>query len=117
MAESIKAFSDPHYTYYRLTKKFGLLKAGTIFYHDPEDTIYGCAACGCLKNCWTADGNCDNGITGGSVILHHAFAETDLFEKVEWTPDEFLKTLDKGKYTLVIDDDGKWSVTKHGGFY
>jgi len=45
---AIRAFSDPKYTYYRLTKDFGILKAGTIFYHDPSEQLYGSPAAGCL---------------------------------------------------------------------
>jgi len=48
---AIRAFSDPKYTYYRLTKDFGILKAGTIFYHDPSEQLYGSPAAGCLINC------------------------------------------------------------------
>ena len=38
---TIRAFSDPKYNYYKLTCDLSLLKAGTIFYHDPDDRIYG----------------------------------------------------------------------------
>ena len=94
------------------------MKAGEIFYHDPDDHICGSFTEGCLKNCWTADGDCSScGVCGGSVIFHVNFAKTDLFEVVSWSHEEFLKSLTKGKYTLVIDSDGKWSVSKLGDVF
>ena len=86
MKKFIKALSDPKYDYYRLTKDFGVLKAGAIFYHDPDDDVYGSIAQGCLKLCWTPDGNCygSPAIAGETVILHYIFANTDWFEKVDW---------------------------------
>ena len=117
---SIRAFSDPKYNYYRLTKDFGLLKAGTIFYHDPNDTLYGSLAQGCLKNCWTSDGGCfeGNGISlaGGAVILHYEYVGTDWFEKVECTEENFIAGLKPGQYELEVYADGTYKIIKHGSY-
>ena len=112
--KTIRAFSDPDYDYYRLTKDFGLLKAGTIFFHDPDDNIYGSVAEGCLKNCWTADGNCENNLCGSTVILHYRFAFTDWFEKVERNIDSLVGNLRTGHYKLDIHPDGSWDITGYG---
>lgn len=112
--ESIRAFSKPEYDYYRLTKDFGLLKAGTIFYHDPDDTIYGSVAKGCLKNCWTADGDIYGSICGGTVILHYEYVNTDWFEKINRTPLELLNGLQIGYYGVEVFSDGTWKVQKYG---
>ena len=63
--ETVRAFSDSRYDYYRLTKPFGMLPVGTIFVHDPDDNMYGSPAQGCLKNCWAPDGSCYGGLCGG----------------------------------------------------
>lgn len=115
-ADSIRAFSNPTYNYYRLTKDFGLLKAGTIFFHDPDDNVYGSIAQGCLKNCWTPDGNCDNGLCGGTVILHYRFVDTEWFEKVERTPVTVMESLSQGHYEMDVHADGTWTITKFGGY-
>lgn len=113
-ATSIRAFSDSKYDYYRLTKDFGRLKAGAIFYHDTDDTIYGSAAYGCLKNCWTPDGNCYNGLCGGTVILHYSFVESDCFQKVECTVDTITDALSCGYYTMEVHADGSVDIHKYG---
>lgn len=80
---SIKAFSEPGYNYYRLKNDFGFLKAGAIFYHDTDDQENGSIAEGCLKLCWKPDGGCYSQLCGGTIILHADFAEEDdLFERV-----------------------------------
>ena len=112
-AKSIRAFSDPHYDYYRLTRDLGPLKAGTIFYHDPDDHIYGSISQGCLKNCQTPDGNCGE-ICGGTVILHYIFANSDLFEKVNFNLSNMINALDPGKYLVEINSDGTWEIIKRG---
>ena len=93
-AFGIKAFSDKKYDYYRLTKDFGVLKKGAIFYHDPDDHTRGSQRDGCLLLCWTPDGNCYGGICGGTVALHYSFAKTDWFEKVDGVTG---KTIEKVK--------------------
>ena len=85
---SEKAFSNPNHTYYRTTKDIGFLPAGTIFFHDKEDTLYGSIAKGCIKLCWSPSGDCvgniEQRICGGTVIFHYSFVEkSDLFEEVE----------------------------------
>ena len=114
MAHSIRAFSNPNYDYFKLTKPFGMLKKGTIFYHDPNDDVYGSTSQGCLKNCWSPDGNCLNGLCGGTVILHYDFVKTDWFVKVERKATELMETLDKGHYRLQVNDDGSWDIHKYG---
>lgn len=111
--EAIRAFSNPHYDYYRLTRDLGPLKAGTIFYHDPDDHIYGSVSQGCLKNCWTPDGNCGE-ICGGTVIFHYIFANSDLFEKVESNLNNIMNALDPGEYSIKVGNNGTWKITKHG---
>lgn len=112
--DSIRAFSNPKYDYYRLKHDFGLLKAGTIFYHDTDDTVYGSVLYGCLKNCWTPDGNCENGLCGGTVVLHAKFINTDWFEKVERTPAVLMESLAQGYYRMEVHADGSWTLTKYG---
>ena len=112
-AESVRAFSDPKYDYYRLTRDLWPLKAGDIFYHDPDDHIYGSVAEGCLKNCWTPDGSCGQ-ICGGTVIFHHMFVDSDLFEKVERNAETLLNSLAPGNYSMRVDEDGCWEIRKHG---
>ena len=118
MAKSIRAFSDPNYDYYRLTKDFGLLKAGTIFFHDPDDDVYGSIAEGCLKNCYTPDGDCFEGngcsLCGGSVILHYRFIKTDWFEKIVVTEENLIKILKPGHYEVDVDADGSYYIKKYG---
>lgn len=113
-SEAVRAFSDPDYDYYRLTQDFGPLKAGTIFFHDPDDHIYGSVAEGCLKNCWTPDGNCESGLCGGTVILHFNFALTPWFEKVERNIDNIVGALKTGHYTIDVHPDGSWDMTAYG---
>lgn len=114
-ADSVRAFTNPNLDYYKLTKDFGLLKAGTIFYHDQDDDVYGSVAHGCLKNCWTPDGNTENGLCGGTVILHYNFIHTDWFEKVEFSPAVLMESLPQGHYTLEVQADGSWTIHKCGG--
>jgi hypothetical protein len=71
----IRAFSDDNYDYYELLVKFGKLEKGAIFVHDPDDNMYGSLSRGCLKLCWTPDGNCYSGLCANTVFLHYAFVE------------------------------------------
>lgn len=117
--KAVRAFEYPQYDYYRLTRDLGPLKEGTIFFHDPDDHIYGSVAAGCLKNCWTTDGNCfpgnDFGVCGGTVILHYSFANSDLFEKVERNEDTLMSSLSPGHYEMDVHANGRWELKKHGG--
>lgn len=72
-----------NYDYYELVKDFGSLKKGAIFVHDPKDDMYGSLAQGCLKLCWTADGNCFSGLCANTVFLHFRFSTDDIFKKVQ----------------------------------
>lgn len=112
--KTIKAFSDPYYDYYKLTKDLGCLPAGAIFYHDPDDDCFGSIAEGCLKLCWTPDGNCYGRLCGGTVILHCLFAESDLFEKVDFTASNILSAFTPGHYEMSVHADGTWSVNRTG---
>ena len=114
MAHSIRALTNTGYKYYRLTKDFGLLKAGTIFYHDPDDNIYGSIANGCLKLCWTPDGNCYSGLCGGTVILHYNFVYTDCFELINRNASTLGEVLDPGHYRLNVLTNGDWDIRKYG---
>ena len=113
--KTVRAFQYPEYDYYRLTCELGPLPEGTIFFHDPDDHVYGSQAAGCLKNCWTADGNCSGSICGGTVILHYCFVDTDLFEKVERTDENLINSLRPGHYEIDVCSNGEWKITKHGG--
>lgn len=92
-ANGIRAFSDQRYDYYRLVKPLGnVLPAGTVFVHDKGDHVYGSLANGCLKLCWTPDGNCyrtavNTGLCANTVILHARFADSDLFELAQKADD------------------------------
>lgn len=112
--ETVRAFSDSRYDYYRLTKPFGMLPAGTIFVHDPYDNMYGSPAQGCLKNCQAPDGSCYGGLCGGTVFLHYDFVNTDWFEKVEDTFSDMIKDIPAGDYDLKVRHNGTWSLTRHG---
>lgn len=83
---AIRAFSNSGYDYYETTEKIGFLPKGTIFYHDKDDDINGSPAEGCLKLCWTPDGNCygdkDTQICGGTVIFHTSFIRRGLFKEI-----------------------------------
>lgn len=114
MNKSVRALADPQYDYYRLMKDFGPLKAGAIFFHDPDDDLYGSIARGCIKLCWTPDGDCYSGLCGSTVILHYRFVETDLFEKVERTSTNMLDALSQGYYGVEAHADGTWKIQKFG---
>ena len=60
------------YDFYKLEKNIPLLKKGAIFYYDPHDYIKGSIGEGCLKLCWTEDGNVylPSGVCAGTVIFH-----------------------------------------------
>lgn len=120
IGDGIRAFSDSRYDYYRLTCDIGdMLSKGTIFVHDPADDIYGSAAEGCLKMCWTPDGSCYNSLCAGTVIFHASFMKSDLFEKVDIAEmnksiDLITNELSVGNYELEIHADGSWTVQKFG---
>lgn len=91
----VKAFSDPKYDYYALTRNLGWqpeehgcaagyrLPKGMIFYHDKGDEVRGSRADGCLKNCWTPQGDCYGGLCGDTIVFHAALIGTDLLELVQ----------------------------------
>lgn len=100
----VRAFSDKKYDYYKLTKSLGfndsgygieqyILPKGAIFYHDKDDSVRGSIAEGCLKNCWTPDGNCYGCIGGDSMSFHASFRKTDLFELVQRADDSKIDKL------------------------
>lgn len=113
-ANSIRAFSDPDYDYYELTRDLHPLEKGTIFYHDKNDGVYGSITQGCLKNCWTPDGNCYGGLCGGTVIFHYCFANTDLFKKVTRNNQNLISSLSPGTYTLKVYGNDQWIIERHG---
>lgn len=86
----IRAFSNPKYDYYELTKPIGcgykgtkeILPAGSVFVHDIDDHEQGSAAEGCLKLCWKPDGNCYGMLCANAVVLHAAFRNSDMFKIV-----------------------------------
>lgn len=92
-SNGIRAFSDPQYDYYKLTQSLGdILPAGTVFVHDKYDSVCGSIANGCLKLCWTPDGNCyhtvhNAGLCANTVILHAGFAKSGMFELAQKADD------------------------------
>ena len=89
--KSIRAFSDDRYDYYELTTPLGyvdnkdefLVPARSIFVHDTDDHELGSIVNGCLKLCWTPDGNTYGSLCGGTVIFHSEFINTPLFKLVK----------------------------------
>lgn len=70
------------YDYYELLKDIPLCKRGTIFYHDPKDTVRGSIANGCLKLAWL-QGSCQNGLAGDAIVFHaDARHDRDWFARV-----------------------------------
>jgi hypothetical protein len=104
----IRAFSDMSYDYYELTQSIGLdnnnkeyiLPAGSIFYHDKSDSVRGSIGDGCLKLCWTPDGNCYGWICGGSMAFHAAFKNTDLFRLVQ--PENYIDKVIELKNAIAV---------------
>lgn len=95
---SCKAYSDKRYDYYRLTQDLGgVVPAGAIFVYDTDDSKSGSPARGCLKLCWTKDGNCFKGrkhtISGGTVVFHASFIDSDMFEIVSSSKNSKLQNL------------------------
>ena len=128
MVDGIRAFSDAKYDYYKLTQDLGgILPKGTVFYHDPDDQECGSIGHGCLKLCWTPDGNCyhtseSNGLCGGTVIFHYNFAHSPLFEKVDLrevssTGEKVARELSLHggrRFEVVVRRDGSWEVKSFG---
>lgn len=85
----MRAFADKKYDYYELTQSLGfdgrdyMLPDGSIFYHDKDDDVKGSIGDGCLKLCWTPDGNCYGRIAGDCMAFHASFKDTDLFKLVQ----------------------------------
>lgn len=95
---SCRAYEDKRYDYYRLKQDLGgIVPIGAIFVHDTDDSISGSLARGCLKLCWTKDGNCfkgkDDTVCGGSVVFHAAFINSNMFELVSQCKSNRLKSL------------------------
>ena len=85
----MRAFANNKYDYYELTQSLGfyknnyLIPDGAIFVHDRDDKVRGSIAEGCLKLCWTPDGNCYGSLCADTIIFHADFRNTDLFKKVD----------------------------------
>lgn len=97
----MRAFQSNRYDYYELTQPLGfyrgdyLLPDGAIFVHDKDDSVRGSIAQGCLKLCYTPDGNGYGvfGLCGDTVVFHAEFRNTDLFRKVESNKIDKLEAL------------------------
>ena len=91
IGNGIRAFSNPKYDYYELTKPIGcgyrgtkeILPAGSVFVHDIDDHEQGSIVEGCLKLCWKPDGNCYGSLCANTVVLHAAFKDSDMFKIVK----------------------------------
>lgn len=98
--ESCRAFSNTKYDYYELLRPLAdVVPAGAIFVHDTDDNVYGSVANGCLKLCWTPDGNCYKGenhaLCGGTVVLHSCFKNSSLFAKARSKDDVVKNKIDE----------------------
>lgn len=99
----LRAFSDKRYDYYELTTPLGycengskkdyLIPDGAIFVHDRDDSIKGTIGDGCLKLCWTPDGNTYGWICGGGMAFHPSFKNSDLFKLVQPAENKITKKL------------------------
>lgn len=105
IGNGIRAYSNPKYNYYELTESIGckylgkqeiLLPAGAIFVHDTDDREQGSIAEGCLKLCWTPDGNTYGSLCANTVVLHAAFKDTAMFRLTKISKRN--KLLDKIEY-------------------
>lgn len=116
----LRAFSDKRYNYYELTQSLGfnnsgygikehILPKGSIFVHDKDDNRLGSIGDGCLKLCWTPDGNCYGGLCGGAMMFHSAFKNTDLFILVQSSEDiNKIKKLEN----LISDLENQLEIAK-----
>lgn len=80
-----RAFADGRFDYYELQQDLAnIVPKGAIFVHDTEDDVYGSIADGCLKLCWTPNGNIysteSHGICGGTIVLHSVFKDSEMFK-------------------------------------
>lgn len=117
----MRAFSDSQYDYYELTQPLGLkkymhrtddyiLQKGAIFVHDKDDDKYGSGE-GCLKLCWTPEGNCYGYVGAGEVKFCGEFRHTDLFKLAQ--PTGSTKKLQEIELKcLVADLEKKLAVVK-----
>ena len=100
----MRAFENKDFDYYELTQPLGfsdgeyLVPDGAIFVHDKNDNVRGSIANGCLKLCWTPDGNCYGCLCADTVVFHANFRMTDLFKKVDickiYKLEEFIRNLE-----------------------
>ena len=85
----MRAFRDKNFDYYELMQPLGfngktyLVPDGAIFVHDTTDDVRGSIAEGCLKLCWTPDGNTYGCLCADTIVFHARFRVTDLFRKVD----------------------------------
>ena len=97
----IRAFSDDRYDYYELTKPLGLkgdkmlVPKGAIFVHDTDDHERGSIGDGCLKLCWTPDGNCYGWLCADSIVFHSEFKRTDMFKLVKEKKNSAIRKLEE----------------------
>ena len=82
----LRAFASPYHDYYILQQELGgILPVGSVFVWDRCDHVRGSQAEGCLKLCWTSDGNCfrtplTTGLCAETVVFHAEFRKTPLFK-------------------------------------
>ena len=85
MNKASRAFGNRNTEYYELQQDFGPLNKGAIFYWDKDDDIRGSIAEGCLKLCWSHEGDCQCGYVGGAFIFHAGLRKDPrLFKLAQW---------------------------------
>ena len=126
---NLRAFYYPEMDYYELQRPLAdIVPAGAIFVHDKSDTVFGSAA-GCLKLCYSPDGNVyicrdsgkTNGVCGGAIILHSSFINTCWFKQVT-RPTQHKENIEKimkdflNEIMPLIDDAGEAVRTAYKAF-
>ena len=103
-----RAYGDPKGTeYYKLQINIGAAGAGTVFYYDPDDSVRGSIAEGCLKLAWSADGDCqcEPMLAGEAIVFPASFRKDKrVFERVYpiKNKDDVLLCLKRDDYFEVV---------------
>lgn len=96
-----RAFSDDRYDYYELTTYLGaigdkiLVPKGAIFVHDTDDHERGSVGDGCLKLCWTPDGNSYGWLCADTIVFHANFKNSDMFKLAKKKKNSAIRKLEE----------------------